>query len=877
MAIKVLPAQLARDPERVARFEREARAASALNHSNIIVVHAIGHDNDVYWIATELVDGEPLNRVIERGPLPVKKAIDFAIQIADGLAAAHAAGIVHRDLKPGNIMITREGGVKILDFGLAKRQRTAVNASATVTKELTDKGTIMGTAAYMSPEQVRGEDADHRSDIFSLGLILHEMLSGKRTFAGDSSVQVRNAILTQDPPELPASVPAVLARIVCRCLQKESVHRFQSASDLAFALSSISGPEFLPVAKPRSRRWLQWAAAALTSIAIAITTNSLTRRSLRQSIPPEPIIRRLTNDPGITTGGAISPDGRFVAYASDRADPTNLDIWVQQVDGSGLVRVTDDTADDYDPAFSPDNGQLAFRSERKGGGIYVVSVLGGEARLLIPEGHRPRFSPDGQRLMYWTGPEPEDVRGSSDVKLWVRRVSGGEDTQIGAGCRLFERTPVWSPDGSRILLIGTCGNDLVTRGSQPEDFGLAAWVFTLDGKGSQPNRELHGLWSTIHGDSPVIDQWIANPSRLLIPVAIGDATSITSVPVSTDGTSMAGPLQRLTIAGGKAVRVSAALNGRLVLSAETTVSHIWSLPIGSEGTATGLPKQVTYGPAGEVEPLLSKDGEKLAFLSSRANGVRLFYKDLATGLEKEVSTEGYRYETPLFSQDGTKIMCVQYPSLESWRDFVFEVPVSGGGLSKKVWDRAAWTLLWDWAPDDSTLLIEGWKENHSRRVDALDLKSGVATAFLNDPENLEQAHFSHNGRWVTFQSSPWTEFASKPSRSSLFIVPFRKAALVPRSEWIPIVGGNMDFDPHFSFDDKFIFFVSERDGFNCLWGQRLGPDGHPIGDAFAVYHAHERKHPLVQEWSSIMGVGAHAIAFTRSELSGNIWLLGQNN
>src|ERR1017187_4916792 len=233
VAIKVLPVGVARDPDRIARFEREARAASALNHPNIVSVYDIGCDNGTYWIATELVRGGTLRRAIEAGPLPTPKAVEIARQVAAGLAAAHGAGLVHRDLKPDNIMVTRDGHVKILDFGLAKQRPPSQDST---TADLTDEGVVMGTAGYMSPEQVRGEAVDHRSDLFSFGVVLYEMLCGKRAFAGDSSVEVMNAVLKEEPAELPASVPATLTLIVRRWLEKEPDRRFQSAADLAFAL-----------------------------------------------------------------------------------------------------------------------------------------------------------------------------------------------------------------------------------------------------------------------------------------------------------------------------------------------------------------------------------------------------------------------------------------------------------------------------------------------------------------------------------------------------------------------------------------------------------------------------------------------------------------
>ncbi len=293
VAIKVLPAALARDPDRIARFEREARAAGGLNHPNIVAVHEVGREDSTYWIATELVAGEPLAKVIERGPLSVAKAIEVATQVADGLAAAHAAAIVHRDLKPANIMMARDWRVKILDFGLALRQRSSQDST---TLELTDDGTVLGTAGYMSPEQVRGETVDHRSDLFSFGVILYEMLGGKRAFAGGSSVEVMHAILKEDPAELPDSVPPALARIVRRGLEKDRDRRFQSATDLGFALQALS---LSPAAVERPKRRALWKWGAL-SVAASMVVAAL--YWLARPLPP----------PRVTGMVKITHDSRLI-------------------------------------------------------------------------------------------------------------------------------------------------------------------------------------------------------------------------------------------------------------------------------------------------------------------------------------------------------------------------------------------------------------------------------------------------------------------------------------------------------------------------------------------------------------------------------------
>jgi serine/threonine protein kinase len=254
VAIKTLPRSFAGDRDRAARFEREARAASALNHPNIAVVYDVGAEDEISFIVSELVRGETLARIIEHGALPLRKLIEVGAQTADGLAAAHTAGIVHRDLKPGNVMLTAEGRVKILDFGLARQEHAPEVGSTTL--EISHPGVIVGTPGYMSPEQVRGEPADSRSDIFSLGVMLHETASGKRPFLGDTSVEVMNSILKDDPPDLPSTFPPTLDRVVRRCLEKEPSRRFQSAADLAFALNSISAaPPAAPGPYTR-RKWL---------------------------------------------------------------------------------------------------------------------------------------------------------------------------------------------------------------------------------------------------------------------------------------------------------------------------------------------------------------------------------------------------------------------------------------------------------------------------------------------------------------------------------------------------------------------------------------------------------------------------------------------
>src|SRR6516164_6866874 len=246
VAIKVLPESLTSDPDRLRRFEQEARAAAALNHPNILAVYQMATQDGVSYLVSELLEGETLRERLLRGPVPLRKAIEYAGQIAHGLAAPHEKGIVHRDLKPENLFITNDGRVKILDFGLAKVNSPQVSSgSEAALTQATEPGVVMGTVGYMSPEQVHGKNADHRSDIFAFGAILYELVTGKQTFRKPTSAETMAAILNEDPPpvsQLVPNAPPALQRIVNRCLEKNPEQRFQSASDLAFALEALSDP-----------------------------------------------------------------------------------------------------------------------------------------------------------------------------------------------------------------------------------------------------------------------------------------------------------------------------------------------------------------------------------------------------------------------------------------------------------------------------------------------------------------------------------------------------------------------------------------------------------------------------------------------------------
>ena len=462
VAIKVLSSQYSRDPDRLRRFEQEAQAAGMLNHPNVLAIYAVGKQEHSPYLVTELLEGETLRHRLERGPIPEAEAIEYADQIVQGLAAAHAKGIVHRDLKPENIFITTDGHVKILDFGLAK---LALSGPEYQVQTRTASGMALGTPAYMSPEQVHGQAADHRSDIFAVGTVLYEMLSGRRPFVDETSVETMNAILKQDPVPI-IGVSPQLEQIVRHCLEKEPGDRYQSARDVGFQLRLVRYPPSPAADAPATNTGRRVGLAAVALLLLAATAGVTWWLTRPAPAPPAPTLTRLTSDSGLTTDPAFSPDGKLVAYASDRAGGGNLDIWRQQLATRETVRLTFDQADESEPTFSPDGSRIAFRSERGGGGIYLVSVFGGEPRLIAPLGRRPRFSPDGSQIAYWAGH-------FYSGQAFVVPSTGGSPTRVHPE---FTSTlnPIWSPDG-RLLFLGA---------RDPKDIPADAfdwWVTSLGG------------------------------------------------------------------------------------------------------------------------------------------------------------------------------------------------------------------------------------------------------------------------------------------------------------------------------------------------------------------------------------------------------------
>src|SRR5262245_49420417 len=374
VALKLLPSEFTNDAERVRRFVREAKAASATNHPNILTIYEIGQAEGLRFIATEFVDGVTLRQSLQSDGMSIARSLSVAIQVASALSAAHEAGIIHRDIKPENVMVRRDEIVKVLDFGLAKlkpQQNLPVDSQVATQRKITDPGTVMGTVGYMSPEQVRGQEADTRADIFSFGMILYEMLSGKRAFNGASVADVMSAILKEEPPELGetnAKISPALEKIVRRCLEKKPERRFQTASDLGFALEALgasSGMRIEAAGASPSRLFgqarLAWVVAgAVSLVALALAWVYIPS----QPTSDAPMMKFSILPPEKSSFGqiAVSPDGRYLAFTA--ATGGNVQLWVRELD-STEARALAGTQGAILPFWSPDSRFIAFFADGK--------------------------------------------------------------------------------------------------------------------------------------------------------------------------------------------------------------------------------------------------------------------------------------------------------------------------------------------------------------------------------------------------------------------------------------------------------------------------------------------------------------------------------
>jgi len=629
VALKVLPPEYATDPDRRQRLLREARAASALNHPNIVTVHEIGSEGGVDFIAMELVEGKPLNEMIPAKGLPLRKVLDYAVQISSGLAKAHAAGVIHRDLKPGNIMVTgpasgHSGLVKLLDFGLARRVRLDGEHETT----LTTKGEIVGTPAYMSPEQAEGKPADARSDIFSFGSVLYEMVAGRRAFQGDSKISTLSAVLHQEPKPI-EDIPHDLKRIISRCLRKNPERRFQHMEDLKVELEELkeepeSGQAPGPAPAPARRRRRLW---ALGAAGVVLLGAGLWFWARHASPLPQQTLVRVTTYPGSEMYPSFSPDGRQVAFFWDGENGANPGIYVKLLGEATALRLT--TGADSYPAWAPDGKRIAFVRGEPNGGIYTVSALGGAERKLssLAPTDQISWSPDGKWLAL-------SLRNENDRGILLLSIEGGELRRISnSKAPAFDRSPAFAPDGQRLgyagcthrlsceVYIQAFGSGYFPRGGpQPitrQRDVMAGLTWSRDGG------------SLVYAGSPELPSFMSYLWR-----------------VGADGRQAP---QRLEVAGPLAYSPSASPTAnRLVFFRLLWDSDIWRYRV-DDGMGPFIASSLP-----EFGPHFSPDGTRIAFESARSGEAMEIWVAQADGSKPVQMTNllGRFQAAPRWSPDG---------------------------------------------------------------------------------------------------------------------------------------------------------------------------------------------------------------------------------
>jgi Tol biopolymer transport system component len=870
VALKVLPPERGEDPLRRQRFLQEAKAASALDHPGIVAVHDVRQVDGQDVLVMEHVSGETLERRMASRALPLTEALGYAAQIADAVSRAHAAGIVHRDLKPSNVMITDEGRIKVLDFGLAKLTQPAFpdDEGPTLARDpsLTDEGLAVGTIAYMSPEQACGKSVDARSDVFSFGVMLYEMLTGRHPFRRGSSVETLAAIraaVPEPPTRLKPDLPVEVERAVLRCLHSDPRRRWQSLSDLGAVLEDLredssSGRRPVPVAAATPERWRRWllpAALAVVSVA-AVAGGWLWRARVRGPAAELPALERLTYDSGFTAHAALSADGKLLAYASDRGGADNLDIWVQHTQTRRPVQLTHDPADDWLPSFSPDGSRIAFRSERDGGGIYVVDSLGGGERRIVDGGLWPHFSPDGSSISFI---EHVAWRPFGLYRMFLVSPEGGAPRPLASdfGSADAPRAVglVWSPDGRFVLFVGA-------RLAEPTKYDW--WVAPV--AGGKPVAT-HAV-ETLPGRDVVQVPATWTPGGLLyLSGSTFQGLNLFRVRIGSEaeGFRVSGTPERLVAGPGMSFEASVAAAGRVALSRFNWVINIVGVALDSSGRATGEPSAFTHDAAPKFGPALTRDGSRLAYTTyagpREERRTEIEVLDLASG-EKSVpvSTRANRVSLmPHFSPGG---------ALLSWVDTVDRRPASfvtttGSSAAREVC-RGCSVLGFL----SEGVAVASTDPLHLVRI---DLASGVQAPLAELGSGMVfDADATADGRWLAVS-------AGEPEGSAtVHVVPVRDSP-VPRSEWTLVKRSPQPLgSPRWSPDGRLLYYLSSEDGFGCIWAQPFDrTNGQPSGAPFVALHLHRTNRRMMSgpRGAHSLAVAPGRLVFNAAELTGNVYAL----
>ena len=661
VALKVLPEIFARDEGRRARFSQEARAAGALNHPGIVAVYDIGFSDGAFYMVTELVEGLTVRALLDEGRPSQRKTIDISVQVAEALAAAHAAAITHRDLKPENIMVTQEGRAKILDFGLAKHTAASSTTSAegaTATVAITQEGAVLGTMGYMAPEQIRGKPADARTDIFCLGLVMYEMLSGLRAFQRDTSADSISALLREDPGDLPASVPPGLAQIVQRCLEKEPARRFQSSADLAFALRALQGSSATATTQHDAmrsalRNWLPWA-IAVTGVAIGAAGWLI----LPDTAQPAYDVIPLTTFSGIEYQPALSPDSKQLAFVWAGEPAGARGVYVKLVDGGAPpLRISPPGKASAAPCWSPDGTRIAYiRNEANERLTLIAPALGGPERRIAHFGGGSGsidWSPNGK----WIAATIRPPSGTPSIHLIS--VESGESHLVAAAPKnASDMNPRFSPDGKEIAFV---------RSTNPFSNSILRVGLRPDGTGSgEPQQVGNRTWFAS------LIAWSADSRSLIVPAMI--ASNIQYWRIAAHGNRAERlPLQFPNDIGGRGV-VSVRGN-RMATTIAASQMGIGRI-VWNEASRGWQSATFYESSRADDEPQPSPNGEWVAFCSTRS-GNREIWRARPDGSEAmQLTVSGAsRVGSPRWSSDS---QWIAFDSARESTSDIFLISAEGG-------------------------------------------------------------------------------------------------------------------------------------------------------------------------------------------------------